>query len=101
MLQKRVVRLLTNSGFREHTAPLFHELNLLDIYKINSLHIGKFMFSYHNKLLPSSFLKLFTPSNQIHHYNTRNANWCSLPDTLRNAVTLNCFRNRMMQYLLK
>ncbi len=47
---------------------------LLDIYKINSLHIGKFMFSHYNKLLPSSFLKLFTPSNRIHHYNTRNAN---------------------------
>jgi hypothetical protein len=32
ILQKRIVRLLTNSGFSAHTAPLFNKLNLLDIF---------------------------------------------------------------------
>ena len=122
ILQKRIVRLLTNSGFSAHTAPLFNKLNLLDIYKINSLHTGRFMFCYHNKLLPPCFLNLFNASKQVHNYNTRNVDsyrshacrtnikqftilsrgpklWNSLPDTVRKAETLSSFRNRMMKYL--
>ena len=77
LIQKRIVRILTNSEFRAHTAPLFRELKLLDIYifNLNSFHIAKFMFSYqyHNHLLPPSFQNLFVASHQIHNYNTRNA----------------------------
>ncbi len=58
MLQKRVVRLLTNSGFREHTAPLFRELNLLNIYKINSTCFPITTSYYH--LLSSNYLHLVT-----------------------------------------
>ncbi len=73
LLQKRIVRILTNSEFRAHTAPLFRELKLLDIYNLNPFYIAKFMFSYHNHLLPPSFQNLFVASHQIHSYNTRNA----------------------------
>ena len=55
LIQKRLVRALTNADFTAHTAPLFYRLNLLDIYKINFLHIVKFMYCYHHNLLPSSF----------------------------------------------
>ena len=36
LIQKRLVRVLTNADFTAHTAPLFYRLNLLDIYKITS-----------------------------------------------------------------
>ena len=73
ILQKRIVRLLTNSVFSAHTAPLFNKLKLLDIYKINSLHTGKIhVLFYHNKLLPPCFLTLFNANKQVHNYNTRN-----------------------------
>ena len=124
ILQKRIVRLLTSSSFLAHTAPLFKKLKILDINRINSFCTGLFMYSYHNKLLPPPFLNLFSTSNQFHNYNTRNADtyrshacrtnikqftmlsrgpklWNSLPDTVKNAGTLNCFRNRIRKYLLQ
>ena len=124
ILQKRIVRVLTNSSFLAHTAPLFIKLNLLDIYKINSLHTATFMFCFHKKLLPPCFSNLFNVNKQVHNYNTRNADqyrphacktnikqftilfsgpklWNSLPDSVRKAETLGSFRNRMIKYLLK
>jgi hypothetical protein len=122
ILQKRIVRLLTNSVFYAHAAPLFNKLNLLDIYKMFSLHTGRFMFCYHNKLLPPCFFNLFNANKQVHNYNTRNVDsyrshacrtnikqftilsrglklWNSLPDSVRKAETLSSFRNRMVKYL--
>ena len=32
LLQKRIVRVLTNSNYRAHTAPLFSKLKILSIY---------------------------------------------------------------------
>ena len=123
LLQKRIVRVLTNSNYRAHTAPLFSKLKILSIYQLNSFHIGKFMYSYHNQLLPPSFRNLFTTNIEIHEYNTRNASsyrahacrtnikqftilfqgpklWNSLPEFVRGAQTINCFRNRILKYLL-
>ena len=71
LLQKRAVRAITNSDFRAHSAPLFAQLNILDIFQVNSLYVAKFMFSYHHRLLPSPFLNLFLSNSQIHNYDTR------------------------------
>ena len=123
LIQKRLVRALTNADFTAHTAPLFYRLNLLDIYKINFLYIVKFMYCYHYNLLPSSFHNIFITSRHMHSYNTRNANayrphtcrtnikkftilfqgpqkWNSLPENIKNSETLRCFRNRMLKYLI-
>ena len=44
-LQKRAVRALTNYNFRAmQSTPLFSQLGILDILKVNSLHIAQFMF---------------------------------------------------------
>ena len=76
-LQKRAVRAVTNSGYRAHTAPLFSKLKILDIFQINTLDIAKFMFRYHNNLLPPIFLNLFMTNRQVHRYDTRTAgNYC-------------------------
>ena len=58
LLQKRAVRAMTNSNHPAPSAPLFAQSNILDIFKLNSLYIAKFMFSYHHRLLPSPFLKV-------------------------------------------
>ena len=71
LLQKRAVRAMTNSNHLAPSAPLFAQLNILDIFNLNSLYITKFMFSYHQRLLPSPFLNLFPTSGQIHNYDTR------------------------------
>lgn len=41
------------------------------IYLLNFM--GKFMYLYHNKLLPRSFDNFFLLTNQVHNYNTRNS----------------------------
>ena len=46
LLQKRAVRAITNSDYLAHSAPLFSDLKILDIFKINALQATKFMFSY-------------------------------------------------------
>ena len=73
-VQKRAVHAITNSDFRAHTAPLFMKLGILDIFQVNSLYIARFMFCYHNEILPPVFHDLFQCNNQIHSYNTRSAN---------------------------
>ena len=72
-LQKRAVRAVTNSDYRAHTAPLFSKLKILDIFQINTLDIAKFMFRYHNNLLPPLYLNLFMTNSQVHTYDTRTA----------------------------
>jgi hypothetical protein len=58
----------------EHTEPIFKELNILDIFKINDYLTAMFMFQYHHlKNLPEEFDNFFVSSNQIHQHNTRNA----------------------------
>ena len=55
-LQKWAVRAITNSDYWAHTAPLFSKMKILDIFQINTLDTAKFMFRYHNNLLPPLFL---------------------------------------------
>ena len=61
------MRAIVNSDYRAHS-------DILDIFQINSFQIAKFMFCYHNQLLPPMFLNLFLTSSQVHSYFTRAAN---------------------------
>ena len=45
LLQKRAVRAMTNSNHLAPSAPLFAQLNILDIFKVNSFYIAKFILS--------------------------------------------------------
>ena len=73
LLQKRAVRSIANATYCSHSAPIFSSLKVLDIFKIISFHIAKFMFLFHHCLLPPSLLGLFVANNQIHSYHTRTA----------------------------
>ena len=124
LLQKRAVRAITNSDYRAHSTPLFLDLKILDIYKLNTFHIAKFMFMYHHNLLPQFFLNLFFTSYHVHNYNTRNVTnyrshpcrtnvkkftilylgpkiWNSLPSSVVNPVSLISFRKKLLRFLLK
>ena len=123
-LQKRAVRAITNSDFRAHTAPLFMKLGILNIFQVNSLYIARFMFCYHNEILPPVFLDLFQCNSQIHSYNTRSANnyrphacrtnlkkftilyrgpiiWNSLSSDIRNSGSLFTFKKKMVKFLIE
>jgi len=57
----------TNTGSLEH----FQHLNILCLPKWYSFSVGKFMHSYHNKLLPNHFDEHFIPLSSIHYHSTR------------------------------
>ena len=65
-LQKRAVRAITNSEYRAHTAPLLSKLEILDIFQVNTPDTAKFMFRYHNNLLPPLLRNLFMTNSQVH-----------------------------------
>ena len=74
-LQKRAVRVLTNSDFRTHSAPLFLQLKILDIFKLNPFHVEKIyvLIPSPNTSSPIIFSNLFLLNNQVHNYYTRSA----------------------------
>ena len=88
ILQKRVVRYITNAERCEHSAPLFKNLDLLNIFDIYRYQLGSFMYKCVNNMLPHTFCNFYTTSGTMHSYNTRNA------DKLYNCpVRSNVFQN--------
>ena len=123
LIQKRVVRAITNAPFCAHTAPLFAQLNLLDVYMLNSFHVLKFMFFYTQTTVPSSFLRLITRSSDFHEYHTRSASnyrphffgtnikqftilfqgpkvWNAWPIGITSSTSLQSFQKKILTFLL-
>ena len=71
-LQKKSVRLITNSRFNAHTEPLLKQHKLLkieDMYKLQQLN---FFFKLKHQTLPQYFTSFSTTMNtEIHQHNTR------------------------------
>jgi len=77
MLQKKIVRIITHSGYLDHTHPLFQRTKILrfqDIYRYHLAIEGYTMFSTNRLQFPS------------HNYQTRNRN-NAIPADARLAVT--------------
>ena len=53
-----------------NTTPLFLQLKILDIFKLNEFHVAKFMFADHHQILPPLFCNLFLFNKQVHNYYT-------------------------------
>ena len=103
--------------------PLFSQLQVLDIYSINSFSAATVMYSYHHNHLHSSFRNLLLTSNQVHHYETRLGSqyrphfcrtnikqlsilyrgptiWNSLPVTLTSSSPIFIFRQNLKNWLI-
>ena len=71
ILQKRVVRIICQAGYREHTESLFTELKILNIYHLHIYCVSLFMFKYDKGLLPESLNYLFSKKSGEARYPTR------------------------------
>ena len=79
-LQKRIVRIITNSRYNSHTDPLFKRLNLLKISDIRQYFELKFFHKLTNSQTPEYFQQNFISSNQdIHRIQTRHSQELSVP----------------------
>ena len=70
--EKKVVRIITLSGYSSHSEPLFKQLNMLKIADQLRLQELKFYFKYIHKKLPAYLLDWEFISNvNIHLHDTR------------------------------
>ena len=58
-LQKRAMRIMTNSKYNAHTEPLFKHLNLLKIDDLFDVQCLKFWYKFKNNTLPYFFRDMF------------------------------------------
>ena len=74
LLQNCIVIVISKKGFEAHSDPLFKNLMILKLEDIYSFHLAKFMFSFKNTSIRSSFSKSILRTNQVHGYNKRSSN---------------------------
>ena len=115
-LQKRAVRIISNSSYLSHTKPLFEKYNMLDINQLFSKEVRMFMYKYHNRLLPPSFNNMFVEMKSVHNYNTRGREnyrhdihklssiltlgprlWNSLPRNIKEAKCISMFKKSILK----
>jgi len=64
LLQKKVVRIISFSGFQDHSLPLFHNLKILPIDEMYVFCASVLIFKIFKELYPSTFLRIFNPFSE-------------------------------------
>jgi hypothetical protein len=108
-LQKKALRIITNSRYNAHTDPLFVRSNQLKVNDILRLKQLQFFFKWHANNLPLYFRGDFiTFHSDVHSYGTRNRDALMLPRFLRGYTRtslryslVNCINNTPNQVLSK
>ena len=78
MLQKRALRVITNSYYLAHTEPLFAKLEILPLHALYNIHIAVFVYMVTKQLIPVSFDK-FIYRHSINNYSCRNSHELYIP----------------------
>ena len=115
-LQKKIIRIITNSDYFDHTEPLFKTTNILRIYDINRVQIAIYMY----KLLQGTTIN--TALLPQHNYPTRTREnlripqhtltlyqhslsylgpktWNAVPDYIKTLPSLMSFKRQMKKYI--
>jgi len=69
--QKKIIRVITNSKYNEHTDPLFNQLGLLKFKQIHRLSTAKLMFKASRCELPNPLNTHYKLNATLHRHNTR------------------------------
>ena len=123
-LQKKAIRLCSNSHYLAHTPPLFKKLNILNFSDNITIKTGVFMYRYSNFLLPPVFDNYFITVDKKHNVNTRQKNkiflpyarlklrkvnsiqqkggklWNNIDDSIKHVTTLSSFKSKFKLRLL-
>jgi hypothetical protein len=76
-IQRKIVRLITFKSYSDHTEPIFSDLNILNLYKLNDFLTSLFMFRYFNlQNLPEIFDKYFLTNKEIHNIIIQETHYC-------------------------
>ena len=71
VLQKKFMRLLSFSDYREHTSPIFKSLKVLKLQDIIKFSILKLIYFYFNDQLPLQVKNIFIKNESVNLYKTR------------------------------
>ena len=80
-LQKRAIRVITNSKPNTHVEPLLKKLNLLEISDIFRNSLLKLYYKYKSGNLPHYVMHMFCAEPNVHNYNTRSNTTLNHPVT--------------------
>ena len=79
-LQKKIIRIITNSSYAAHTTPLFHKLNILPYPSLIDHSKLIIMHSIHYQTAPSALINLWPKNNERNPtYELRNNNDYLIP----------------------
>ena len=80
-LQKRAIRIISNSKYNDHTGETFIRLNILPVKALIEFNVLNFMYLYSKNRLPAAFCNTFPMNNynRVTDYNLRNPEQLSLP----------------------
>ena len=121
ILQKRIVRMIDNLNYRDHTYRSFQKLKILKCREIYKYQVGQFIYKHKQNVFPPLFTYLFRTST--HGYNTRSNNryvahkykidlarrslrhdgirfWNEICDTIGTCTTVDAFKYCLKQYIL-
>ena len=71
IIQKKIIRLIVNAEYSEHTPPLFQSLKLLKLRDMYTLEIAKFMYKCVIRDIPEPLSNIYTVTNRVHGHDTR------------------------------
>ena len=66
IIQKRILRIISNADRLASTAPLFEDLGILPFLDVNIFLTGRFMFHYVNGNIPDMFSHYFKRNSDVH-----------------------------------
>ena len=124
-IKKKIVRLMTFKSYFDNSEPIFKDLQILSLPKINEYLTGLFMVRYfYLQNLPEIFENYFVSNKEIHNYNTRSSSllhkisnktnyrahtlankgilvWNNLPNQYKEPKSYYSFRSILKKYFLQ
>ena len=85
ILQNKAIRIITGSPPRTNNETLYKHNCMLNLNKINTYLVGKFMYDVYNCIVPDFFTDMFVYNNMIHDHDTRISGHLHPPTTSSNS----------------
>ena len=70
-VQKRAIRVVAGASFYANTAPLFKELNIMNLGNVYIYNVLIIMYKHHHGKIPDIFQPFFVRNSEIHGHATR------------------------------
>ena len=109
--QKRIIRIIGNARFSDHSSPIFYDLKLLKLQDIYNFKIAIYMYNNSDQFLPrhtlntrsrnlpvSNFHRLSQTQKAISYHGPKI--WCSIPHDIRMSQSVKIFKRRIKEFYI-